>query len=137
MIKWYIRGIFSPFNKLKVRNVGRRYSCDMDIYLIHAAFSVLCRHVERAEGGLERLRERKALLDNSNEHEAAWHDAFTTMIRLYEWYTSINWADPFPFPSRGTREEQLAAIEAEDELFGKIANEKLMELVRIRGFMWT
>jgi hypothetical protein len=139
-IMWYVRALYAPYNRLTVRNVTRKYCCDADIYLIHAMFSVLCRHVERAEGGVEGLRANLAGQRERTDwpsHAAAWADAYQTMLDLYEWYTGVNWAAPVPFPREADEAGRRKWAEEDEAFWHTTCPEKMRELVRIHGFMWT
>jgi hypothetical protein len=142
-LMWYIRASYAPYNRMKVRNVQRRYSCDDDDYLFHAMFSVLCKHVERSHGGADEFRkdiaERRAWSqsDVTAEHDDAWNKAYDTMLSLYEWYVGTNWDDPIGFPKNGTKAEQMAWADTDAHFHDVIAKEKARQLLEVRGFMWT
>jgi len=139
-VMWYVRAIYSPYNRMKVRNVGRRYDCDHNVYLLHAAFTVLCRHVERSLGGRENLvieTEARVREDAANGNGASWGDVYTKMLALYDWYVGVDWKDPVPSNPEWTDEEWAEWCKEDDLFCGETCSEKLKELISIREYLWT
>lgn len=132
-VMWYVRGVYAPHNVLKLRNVGRRYVHDANVRLLHAMFSILCRHVERGEGGRAALANLAA-----GAYEQRQRDAYSKMLELYDWYLSVNWEEPVPSPPEdASREQWQAWICADEKFHGEVCAEKMHALVSVRQYMWT
>lgn len=141
-IMWHVRAIYAPYNRMKIRNTTRKYCFDSESLLFHAAFTILCNHVEQCEGGRSSILEK--IKQNNEPSEMpectqSWAKAFTTMLSLYDWYTGIDWDDPVPSPKNedAPQEEWTAWAEADIKFHSVECQERLKELIEVRPYMWT
>jgi hypothetical protein len=102
--RWWRRThyrLFTPSNILRLRNVERGW-IDRNDRFFHAMFTVLCDFVEKEHDGAAGLRKNIAFLKKATAKDP--NDAIAArnlrenvaFLRLYRWYTSIDWQNPVP-----------------------------------------
>lgn len=154
----FVKDIFFPWNRLKIRNLSRRY-CDKDTMLVHSTFTILCNLVEREYGSYEKFDNYiKELYKDNNYSKSKWIEALESLREAYIWYTTVNWKNPVPMseeyknanfdwkdmgdglfefvPTKDFHRLAREHTQLEDD-FQAVATEHMMNIVKYRGFMWT
>ena len=120
--KWqqYVYILFTPANKLTIRNIPREF-VDRDERMLHANFSILCDFIELEYDGVEKFEnlinaeiaeiEKLEMNLASKNMELAYDEdrernyiksrkeglkVDQTLLSLYNWYNDINWKDSVP-----------------------------------------
>ena len=116
--------LFYPWNRIKVRNLSRFYTCDRDYLLFHTNFSILCDFIEKQKPKFPQSKDGYG--DN-------WYEVGQVFNGLYKWYTSIDWKDPVPRLSNDKDREWGERLDEFDEK----CKENLILLAKWSPYMWT
>lgn len=134
----FIKDVFCPWHTMRILNHGRGYT-DPDNRMVHAAFSILCRFVEKEfEYGRTDIVYYLAELKAEEQYlhvNQPLIDAYTAFLEAYDWYASIDWDREEPhgivFTTRAVKNSWRRRFESR-------LNIHLENIcVKYRKYMWT
>lgn len=124
-----VRAFFRPFNVVKVRSLPRTY-CERDLLLLHAAFQILWDFVDREQPSDFTLSEQELLEAYTHRYdgeETVMQDRIDSAMKLRELYAW--WQKAKNYDDLDQWDDPTYSYDA--------CNEKLHQLIDIRGSLWT